>query len=151
LRRAARAEEDSEAMRALLARMRRGGVLGEAGAFRASLVWSHPDAGLSLWASHPGLGLTRPSEIAPEHGIEAFDLEEQESGAYRLEVRRAGEDHLGAMEAQLVILWNEGQEDEKIEVIPLRFDAGQRAYAWTIQGREIEEASPSADAMRGNQ
>ena len=57
----------------------------------------------------------------------------------------------GRYRNQLVILWNEGQEDEKIEVIPLRFEAGQRAYAWTIQGREIEEAPPSADAMRGNQ
>ncbi|MBC7172125.1 MAG: tetratricopeptide repeat protein, partial [Polyangiaceae bacterium] len=91
LRKAARARNDEERLRAYLGRMRRGGVLREARALRASLTWSHPDANLSLWAAHPGLSVKRPSDIAPEFGIEAFDLETQEPGVYRIEVlRRSG-------------------------------------------------------------
>ena len=91
LRQTARAASDEERLRSLGARMRRGGVLREAGAMRVSLTWSHPDAGLSLWVAHPGLGLTRPTDIAPEHGMEAFDVREAAgSGSYRVEVRRDG-------------------------------------------------------------
>jgi Ca-activated chloride channel family protein len=149
LRKDARAKEDAERLRAYLGRMRRGGVLREAGALRASLTWSHPDANLSLWASHPGLSLTRPTDIAPEFGIEAFDLAEQEPGVYHVEVRRREGDGLTGVTAKLTVVWREGRDDERVEVIPLRFDASRRAYAWAIEGDALREDAPSAAAAEG--
>jgi Ca-activated chloride channel family protein len=151
LRRDARQRDDGDRLRALLGRMRRSGVLREAGAMRVSLTWSHPDAGLSLWTGHPGLGLTRPTDISPEFGIEAFDVREAESGRYRIEVRRAGSERSlrTPVEAELVILWNEGQPDEAIRVEQLRFEGEQaRAFAWTLEGRELRQAEPSPEARR---
>jgi Ca-activated chloride channel family protein len=150
LRQAAREARDQDRLSALLARMRRSGVLGQASQLRVSLVWSHPDARISLWASHPGLGLSRPTDISPELGIEAFDVAEAETGEYRIEVRRPPPEsgfHTTPIEAELVIVWNEGQEDEKVEVVPVRFapatgptGQGDLAFAWTITGRDLRQA-----------
>jgi len=155
LRKAAQEANDQERLETLLSRMRASGVLREAGQLRASLTWSHPDAQLSLWASHPGLGLSRPTDLSPEYGIEVFDVEEAESGRYRFEVRRAkpgkGRAHLGAVTAELVLVWNEGQADEKIEVVPLRLEGERLAMAWTLEGQNLAEAEPSREAMRGGE
>ncbi len=143
LRKAARDGRNEDRIETLGRRMRRSGILREAGQLRVTLVWSHPDAQLSLWAGHPGLSLTRPNDITPEYGLEAFDLEEQEAGAYSFEVRRSADQdaQLTAVRAQLVVVWNEGRDDEKIEIIDLRFDAQRSAYAWTLTGRGLSEAT----------
>jgi Ca-activated chloride channel family protein len=148
LRKSARERGAQPELDALLARMRRSSVLRNAHALRVSLVWSHPDANVSLWTSHPGLSLTRPDDLYSELGIEAFDVAEQEALPYRIEVRRNVRDRLGAIEARLVVVWNEGQADEQIEIVPLTFDADHRAHAWTITGRALAEAAPSAEALR---
>jgi Ca-activated chloride channel family protein len=148
LRKSARDRNAQADLDALLARMRRSGVLRSAQAVRVSLVWSHPDANVSLWTSHPGLSLTRPDDLYSELGIEAFDVAEQEAQPYRIEVRRNVRDRLGRIEARLVVVWNEGQPDEQIEVLPLTFDDARRAYAWTLTGRVLAEAAPSAEALR---
>ncbi len=143
LRARARSEGDDERLDSLAARMRRSGVLREAGDMRVTLTWSHPDAQLSLWAAHPGLGLSRPADIAPEHGIEAFDVEEKESGAYRIEVRRGPPEHgqrATAMTGELTIVWHEGTPEEKVEIVPITFPAPEDgrtvelARAWVIDG-----------------
>ncbi|MDH5492959.1 MAG: AgmX/PglI C-terminal domain-containing protein, partial [Myxococcales bacterium] len=144
LRSAARERDDAEQMQALYARMRRSGVLREAGALRVSLVFSHPDARLSLWAAAPGDPLSRPEDLAPDLGIEAFDVPEQEAGAYRFEVRRAGSGHLAALEAKLVIVWREGGEDEKIEILPLRFEGERAAFAWSLEADALSEREPAS-------
>jgi TonB family protein len=140
---------DQAARDALLARMRRSGVIREAGALRVSLTWSHPDAQLTLWGAYPGLGLTRPMDIAPEYGIEVFDVREAETGTYRIEVRRndpgGSREHTTAISAELVVIWNEGQSDEKIEIVPVRFEGSHLAYGWTITGREIAVASVTGE------
>jgi len=149
LREAAREAGDDERMDALLARMRRSGVLREAGDMRVTLTWSHPDAQLSLWAAHPGLGLSRPTDIAPEHGIEAFDVREREDGRYRVEVRRGPPEHgqrATPLSGEMVIVWNEGTPDEQVRVVPFTFpqsEAGSEpelARAWTIEGRSMTSA-----------
>ncbi len=147
LRKAARTRNDEERVRAYLSRMRRGGVLREAGALRASLTWSHPDANLSLWAAHPRLSFTRPTDIAPEFGIEAFELEEQEPGVYRLEVRRRPGSSLTGVTGKLTVVWREGQNDERIEVIPLAFDGDRLAYAFELEGDTLREGTPSPEAV----
>lgn len=148
LRKGARERGAQADLDALLVRMRRGGVLRNARALRISLVWSHPDANVSLWTAHPGLSLSRPDDLYSELGIEAFDLAEQEPATYRVEVRRDVRDRLGTVEARLVLVWNEGQPDEQIEVVPLTFDPEHRAHAWTLTGRDFTPASPSDEALR---
>lgn len=148
LRKDAREHGAESDLDALLMRMRRSGVLRNARALRVSLVWSHPDANVSLWTSHPGLSLSRPDDLYSELGIEAFDVAEQEPESYRVEVRRDVRDRLGAIEARLVVVWNEGQADEQIEVVPLTFDAEHRAFAWTLTGRDFTPATPSEEALR---
>ncbi|RLB57256.1 MAG: hypothetical protein DRJ42_00725 [Deltaproteobacteria bacterium] len=146
LRREAQAAADQERVDALLGRMRRSGVLRAAGDLRVTLTWSHPDARLSLWAAHPQLGLSRPTDIVPEHGLEAFDIRESEDGRYRIEVRRAkvpDEERATGQRAtpiagELIMVWNEGQEDQKVEVMPVVFEPdGPEAVAWVIEGRDV--------------
>jgi hypothetical protein len=149
LRSAARERGDDEALTALRSRMSRSGVLHGARPFRATLTWSHPDARLSLWAAYPGAPTTRPADIAPEFGIEAFDVAEVVPGTYRIEARRLGTDRLGTVEAQLVLVWNEGREDEEVRIVPLTFDPTHASYAWTVNERTVTEASPSAAASGG--
>lgn len=137
LRAAARGRNDATALRTYRDAMRRGGVLREASPLRAALVWSHPDADLALYAAHPGLGLSRPTDLAPELGIEAFDVREREGGTYRLEVRRGNRDGLPAVEAKLVVLFREGAADEQIVILPVRFAAGEGRAAFAIEGDEV--------------
>jgi Ca-activated chloride channel family protein len=153
LRKAARESNDAAKLAALGQRMRRSGVLREAGALRVSLVWSHPDAGLSLWAGQPGGPLARPDDLSPEYGLEAFDVREQEPGAYAIEVRRTGGDPRTTIEARLVAVWNEGTASERVTVVPLRFDATHRAQAWRIRATELADAplSEAAPALGGRE
>ncbi len=143
LRDAARDAGNEDQLSALGSRMRRSGVLRNAGDLRVSLVWEHPDAQVSLWTAHPGSTLTRPDDLDSEFGIEAFDVEESESGAYRIEVRRASTDRVGTVTARLIVVWNEGREDERVEIEPLTFAPGVHAFAWTISGVTRARAEPT--------
>ena len=141
LRASARDAGDEERLDALERRMRRSGVLRGAGDLRVTLAWSHPDAQIALYAAHPGGTPARPYEIAPEHGIEAFDVPEQEDGAYRVEVRRADPEALTTMRAELIVVWHEGREDEVVRVVPLEFAEGRAEYAFTLRGAELSPES----------
>jgi hypothetical protein len=140
LRKAAREGEDQERLEALSARMRRSGVLRAASGLRVALTWAHPDAQLSLWAGYPNGSLSRPEDLAATYGIEVFDVPEQEDGSYRIEVRRADADSLTEQSAELLVMWSEGEEGERIERIPLRFDAEHGTFAWQIEGTSVESA-----------
>ena len=95
---------------------------------------------IGLWVGLPGLSPTRPYDISPEYGLEAFHLEEQEGEPYRFEVRRQTEqDDLTEVRAQLVLVWNEGEDDEQIELVDLTFDRGHSTYAWTVTGRTLAQ------------
>lgn len=145
LRQTARDEDDQDALRALASRMRRSGVLREASALRVTLVWSHPEAQLSLYGGFPGLRPTRPTDLAPEFGIEAFDVPEQEDGTYRIEVRRASAEtrrgHVTAQHAKLVVVWSEGEDEEKVEVINLSFEGAERVRSFEISGETMNAVS----------
>lgn len=142
LKQAAREANDAEKLAALDQRLRRSGVLREASGLRATLVWSHPDAGVALWASHPRLPMTRPQDLAPELGLESFDVPEPEDGTYRLEVRRRGEFRT-AVDAKLVLVWREGTPEEQVRVVTLRFEPGKdRLHAFTIVGDALTEVTP---------
>ncbi len=145
---------DADQQNALLARMRRSGVLRGAGALRVSLVWEHPDADLGLWAAHPGLPIARPDDLDAELGIEAFDVTEQESGTYRIEVRRTSSDRVATVHGRLFVVWNEGRPDEQVEIAEMDFGPNAPTRAWTIDGRTLAEAPtppppPAPNASRG--
>ncbi len=135
---------DAEQLNALLARMRRSGVLRGAGALRVSLVWEHPDTDLALWAGHPGLPISRPDDLNAELGIEAFDVSEQESGSYRIEVRRTSADRVSTVRGRLVVVWNEGRADEQVEIRELEFAPGAPNRGWTISERTLADAPAAA-------
>ena len=141
LRQAARGNADQELLDSLSIRMRRSGVMGQATAFRALLVWSHPEANLSLWAAHPQMPLSRPTDIRPEYGLEAFEVEEQEPGAYRFEVRR-GRAALGEANAKLVVLWNEGQESEQVQIVDVQLSGGETKLTWEVSGTSLRQVTP---------
>ena len=142
------ADGDDERLAALDRRRRESGVLRAASPFRATLTWSHPDADLSLWGAFPGLGFTRPPDIAPAYGIEAFDVPELEPGSYRVEVRRSGTRLASTYRAKLIFVWNEGRSDERIEIRELEFGPGQMALAFEVVGGELREAELSPEARR---
>jgi hypothetical protein len=48
-----------------------------------------------------------------------------------------------------VIVWNEGRADEKIQIVPLRFEGERRAFAWTLRGRTVAEATPTPQPQPG--
>lgn len=147
LRKTAREENDRERLSSLMARMRRSAVLRAAGDLRVTLIWAHPHAGLSLWSARPGHSLTRPVDVWPELGVEAYETEDLERGEYRVEVRRSATNLATPAEAELLVLWNEGEEDERVELIPIRLEGSRTALAWTINGAELAEAAPlAADA-----
>ncbi len=143
LREAARNAGDEETLSALQSRMRRSGVLRGAGALRVTLVWEHPDAEITLWSARPGEALTRPSDLDAELGIEAFDVDEAENGVYRIEVRRASTDRVGTAQARLVVVWNKGDRDERVETEALTFGPDVHALAWTISGTTRAVATPT--------
>ena len=123
--------------------MRRTGVLREAVALRVSLTFVHPDAQLSLLASHTDESLTRPRDLDPEHGIEVFEVDEQVPGRYRIEVRRAPGVGLTSVDAELTVVFREGAADERIVRVPLRFEAGRRVRAWTLDADELRDSAAS--------
>jgi len=141
LRHTAREAGDEERLAALGRRVRRSGVLSSSGDLRATLVWSHPDAQIGLYAAHPDQPLARPAEIAPEYGIEAFSVPEQESGTYRFEVRRADPEAPTQIEAELVLVWHEGRADEVVRIVPLVFSEGREDYAWTLRADAFTEVN----------
>jgi Ca-activated chloride channel family protein len=140
LRQAANGNADQ--LSALAARMRQSGVLRGAGALRVSLVWEHPDADVALWASHPGLPISRPEDLDAELGIEAFDVQEQESGTYTIEVRRTSTDRVATTHARLIAVWNEGHADEQVEIHDLEFPPGAPTSRWTITGTTMTNVPP---------
>ncbi len=147
LRKQAREAGDETLLKNLTERMRHSGVLREAGSLRIALIWSHPDARISLWTAYPNSRLIRPTDIAPEYGIEALDVVEEQSGTYRVEVRRGKGELRTAIDAELLVIFNEGKRDEEILLLPIRFEKDTPAFAFHLEGRDLREVQPSADAL----
>lgn len=142
LRAEARESGNDERLDALRARMRRSGVLRQSVPLRATLVWSHPEAGLSLYGAYPGVGLARPQHLSPEYGLEAFEADPLAEGQYRFEVRRsplAHGDHLTAVQARLVVIWNEGTAEERVSIAPISFEGSRERATFTVENGELQE------------
>ncbi|MCB9598121.1 MAG: AgmX/PglI C-terminal domain-containing protein [Sandaracinaceae bacterium] len=131
------ATEDAERLARIRRRMRRSGVLSQSVPLRVTLTFAHPDAHVALYVARPGEPLARAEDIDPEHGIEVFESREPDLGAIRLEVRREIDDATTAVDAELLVVWNEGGDEERIEVVPLRFEGEPQARAFTLEGRRL--------------
>jgi Ca-activated chloride channel family protein len=138
LRADARTRKDDKQLMELLGRTRRSGVLANARPVRAILTWSHPEADLELWGAHPGWRPQRADELAPQFGIEAFGVRKVEKGTYTFEVRRVGRLKQRTLEAQLLVLWDEGETTEHLQVIPLSFKPETRTVRVTAAERRAQ-------------
>ncbi|MBI2894691.1 MAG: VWA domain-containing protein [Deltaproteobacteria bacterium] len=127
----------------LVARANRSGTLREAGAFRAILTWSHPDAGVELWTSFPQGQLGRPEDLGSQYGLESWNVQELSPGRMRLEIRQSDDPGLRTVKARLVLVWNEGQATERMEEQELVFDRAHRVYAFTADGAGKSAGTPA--------
>ncbi|MFO0683918.1 MAG: VIT domain-containing protein [Sandaracinus sp.] len=140
---------DDEQRSALRARMHQSGVLRNVGELRVTLVWEHPDADVALWAGRPGTSVSRPEDLDAELGIEAFEERRQVSGGlYRIEVRRTSHDRVASAHARLVVVWNEGRDDEQVELRDLDLPPGSPPIAFAITDRNLTQL-PSQPASIG--
>ncbi|MFH2009050.1 MAG: AgmX/PglI C-terminal domain-containing protein [bacterium] len=136
LRDAARRSKDPKLLESLLALTRRSGVLRNARKLRVLLTWSHPEAAIELHGAHPGGKLHRAHVLGPQFGIEAFDVRSPSPvGVYQLEVHRIPRMRNRHLKAELIVLWNEGGPDEKIQVFPFTLGPDARRQRFTIKGR----------------
>jgi Ca-activated chloride channel family protein len=148
MRKEARDAHDADRLAKLAQRSNRSGVLREAGAFRAVLTWSHPDAGLELWTSFPEAPIARPEDLGSEYGIESWNVERLWPGAMQVEVRQTAEPGLRTVKADLWLIWNEGKQNERIEHRVLDLGKTKRAVAFRIaDGSAAEVASPWAPPL----
>ncbi len=132
MRKEAKDANDADKLAKLLARANRSGTLREAGAVRAVLTWSHPDAGVELWTSFPGSPLARPEDLGTAFGIESWNVAQLWPGAMTVEIRQAGEPGLREVKAELILIWNEGKDTERVERHELTFGRTGRAAAFSV-------------------
>jgi Ca-activated chloride channel family protein len=131
-----RARSDRKLLASLQALTRRAGVLRHARKLRVVLTWHHPDAAIELWGAHPGGRLYRADTLGPQFGIEAFHARRpSKTGVYQLEVRRIPRMRNRRLGAELIVLWDEGGPNEKIQSFPLVLSPGVKVLRFTVRGR----------------
>ncbi len=130
LREAARSDETELAK--LMGRARRTGVLREARPFRAFLTWAHPEADCELLAQLPGGPLAPSTEAAPEFGIEGVASRDPLTQAAQVVVRRSTAGSELRYDAELTLVWNEGEKNERVQVVPLKFAPGVTGYRFSV-------------------
>jgi vault protein inter-alpha-trypsin-like protein len=132
----ARKKGDRTLLASLASLTRRTGVLRHARKLRVVLTWHHPDAAVELWGAHPGSRLHRAGTLGPQFGIEAFGVRRpSDTGVYSLEVRRIPRMRNRRLRAELIVLWDEGGPNEKIQSFPLLFAPGVKVLRFTVKGR----------------
>jgi len=130
---------------ALRARWRRSPAARSAGALRVALRWSHPDDDAELWITLPDEPARRADLVASAFPLESISLLESPA-RFGLEVRRGG----GARprgDAELVVLWNEGRDTERVVRHRLRFDPDHNVFRFDAEGTTITPrpvAAPTA-------
>jgi len=107
-------------------------------AVRAMLSWSHPELHPALWSNARGAMMPAPDGDVLL-GISQVMLPTNQA---RLEVRMEPDDaehaaRLGA-QATLTVIFREGEDDEKIVRLPVRFErGGAAAIKFAIDGKEV--------------
>ncbi len=135
----ARQENDTETLATLLARTRRSGVLSSARPLRIALIWSHPSADVELSV---GAGKYRPSRanlLGSLFGIEAFETGEISEDGYTIQVSRVGPESQRRVNAQLLVMWNEGKPDEKLWIKDLSFGPDDREAKFKLEDGQVRE------------
>jgi Ca-activated chloride channel family protein len=132
-------EEARERLTELLRRTRRSGVLSLARPFRVVLTWSHPSADVELYVGAGSYRPSRPSLLGTLYGIEAYQTKKVDPDGYTVEVRRVGRDSARVVEADLMIIWNEGKPDEKLWSKKLVFDSDDNKARFRVEGAQVKK------------
>jgi Ca-activated chloride channel family protein len=138
LRQAARDKNDAPELARLMGRTRRANVLADARPFRVFLTWAHPEADCELAVQLPGSLLSPATDLSPEHGIAGFTSRDPLQSAATVEVKRPQAAAGLRYQAQLLVVWNEGDKTEQVQIIPLDFGPGRAGYRVKIENRKAE-------------
>jgi Ca-activated chloride channel family protein len=122
---------------ALRSRWRLSSAARGAGALRVIVRWQHPDDAAELYLQLPGESPRRSDWVAGQVFFESTVFADA-PGALALEVRRAeGARRVGNVE--LVLLWNEGQANERIERRTVHFDHSTVTHVFDVTATGITE------------
>lgn len=136
-----------EDLAALRARWRRSPAARAAGAVRAVLRWYHPDDGAELWVTLPGDAQRRSDAVADRVFIESTVLPDAPA-SLTLEVRRgAGARARG--HAELIVVWNEGTEGERVQRAQLDLDDAHPRYVFSATPSALSDVTPAATSIPG--
>ncbi|HUS66935.1 MAG TPA: VIT domain-containing protein [Kofleriaceae bacterium] len=138
LRAAARDKNDAPELARLMGRTRRANVLADARPFRVFLTWAHPEADCELSVQLPGSPMSPATDLSPEHGIAGFASREPLQSAALVEVKRPQAGAGLRYQAQVIIVWNEGDKAEQLQTIPLDFGPGKAGYRIKIEDKKAE-------------
>jgi hypothetical protein len=135
-----------ETLEALRARWRRSPAARASGAVRVVLSWYHPDDGAELWLTLPGESQHRADLIGSGVFLESTVLADAPTQV-ALEVRR-GTTARPAGHAQLIVLWNEGTDHERLETMDLALsDAHQRYVINATPAGPLVDATPPGQTV----
>jgi Ca-activated chloride channel family protein len=130
---------------ALRARWRRSPAARSAGAVRVLLRWAHPDDDAELYVASRGDTTRRADLVSSAVALESSVWAEApaDDGALSIEVRRAGGARpRGACE--LVVIWNEGTERERVARRTVNFDPTHLRAVLAVADGSIREVSTDA-------
>ncbi len=138
---------------ALRARWRRSPAARSAGAVRVVLRWTHPDDEAELWVSTPSEPAHRADLVAALVPVEtSVWADAPESLA--IELRRGGGGRPRG-DAEVIVIWNEGTERERVAHRTVRFDPEHPRFAFdardgslTARPTEAEVTAPVPAARR---
>lgn len=140
-----------ETLTALRARWRRSPAARSAGAVRVVLRWTHPDDEGELWVATSSEPSHRADLVAALVPLETSVWAEAPE-ALQVEVRRGGGGRpRGA--AEVIVIWNEGTDRERVAHQTVSFDPDHLRFAFDARDGALTaratEAAPQAPAVRG--
>lgn len=148
LQRAAAGDEGQLAQ--LARRKREAGVLRDAPAVLAGLLWDHPSDQPALFVRIPSTPEDEPLERAairaPELGLEAQAVEQRTTDdTLRFEVRRADRDALRDTRCTLVVIEGLGTPSEQVRQQAITLTRDTRAVAFDLTSAGLVASEPTRD------
>lgn len=140
-----------ETLAALRARWRRSPAARSSGAVRVVLRWTHPDDEAELWVATSSEPSHRADLVAALVPLETSVWAEAPE-ALQVEVRRGGGGRpRGA--AEVIVIWNEGTNRERVAHQTVRFDPDHMRFAFDARDGALTaratEVAPQAPAAHG--
>ncbi len=124
-------------IQALRARWRRSSAARAAGAVRVVARWMHPDDGAELWVTLPGEGTRRSDMLAGAVFFESTVFADAPTGL-QVELRRADGTRARG-EAELLVLWNEGTDRERVDRVRVSLDETHAMHRFDVTPTALTE------------